>query len=258
MTTISPNRKRAAGVAVVARAPLSNILWTAGVPLLHLRESAATSFGRTFSSFGSNYAVATENDRLRAALASTTAALMDRDMLYAQNLELKSRLGRIPATDSVVLASVILRPPSSPYDTLMLDVGRRDGVAVGDLVAVSGSVYIGKIDEVYASSARVSLFSAPGSTYSALLIDQNATSSLAISVAGQGGGSLKAEVPLGTRVQQGDTVIFPTIMPEIVAHIVAVEEKTQGSFKILYMQLPVSIYGLQFVEVHRQPPHAAQ
>ncbi len=276
MTTISPNRKRTAarlqffsfavlvlavvGVVALAREPLASLLWRVGSPLSHLRDTAFGNTGIFFSSFTSNRALAVENNLLRAELASTSVALMDRSILIQENLDLKSRLGRLSPAMSSVLATVLLRPPASPYDTLVIDVGRNEGVAPGDLVAAGGSVYIGTVHEVYATTARVVLFSAPGESYSALLLDAVATTSLAISVAGQGAGSLTAEVPAGTSVRAGDSVLFPNLMPQITATVIQVEEKNQASFKTIYMQLPVTINSLRFVEVRRQHPttHNAQ
>jgi cell shape-determining protein MreC len=277
MTTITPNRRRTAaraqlvalgllivavvGVVAVVRTPLASLLWRVGVPLSYLRDNSFSGVGDFFASFSANHALVVENQRLQQELASSSVALMDRDILIAENLDLKSRLGRISEPASSLLAAVVSRPPQSPYDTLMLDVGRNQGVNVGDLVAAGGSVYLGKIDEVYASASRVVLFSAPGTAYHALLLDKSATTSLAIAVSGQGAGSLTAEVPAGTTVHAGDQVVFQDISPELVAQVIYVDENAHASFKIIYMQLPVSIYSLRFVEVHRTVPtttHAAQ
>lgn len=270
MTTISPNRKRAAtrlqafslvvlvlaivGVAALARTPLASLLWRIGSPLAQLRETSSTTLSIFFSGFGANHSLAVENALLRAQLASTSVLLEDRALLYSENIDLKSRLGRISPAMSSVLASVILRPPATPYDTLMIDVGRNVGVQVGDRVAAGGSVYIGTVREVYATTAEVVLFSAAGESYNALLLNATATTSVAISVAGQGGGSLTAEVPAGTPVAFGDSVVFSSIMPQLVARVIYIDTKMPASFKTIYMQLPVSISSLKFVEVRRAVP----
>jgi cell shape-determining protein MreC len=268
MTTISPKRKRATArfrlltllgalvavmlAAALFRGPLASLVWRGGVPLERVRASVAVGMGNFFSSFYTNHSLAAENQRLRQALASTSVLLLDRNLLYAENVELKSRLGRAPQHASVLLATVVSRPPQNPYDVLVLDVGRDHDVSVGDMVAAGGSVYIGRVAEVYATASRVVLFSAAGETYSANLRLSAATSSLAISVQGQGGGSLTAEVPSGIPVSVGDPVLFPSITPEFAAQVVAIEEKDQASFKTVYLQLPVNIYSLEYVEVHRE------
>ncbi len=247
------------GVVAFAREPLASVLWRVGAPFSYFRDAILGGTGEYASSFASNRSLYVENNRLRQALASSSVALQDRALLYRENLDLKSRLNRAPANMRTTVASVLLRPPMSPYDTLLIDVGKNAGIEKGDLVAAGGSVYIGKVGEVYATTARVILFSAPGETYDALLLDKAATSTLAISVAGQGGGSLTAEVPAGTFAAIGDIVAFPSIMPQLVAEVVYMEADTQASFKTIYMHLPVSMSSLSSVEVrHPLTNHVAQ
>ncbi|TSC69570.1 MAG: Uncharacterized protein G01um101456_129 [Parcubacteria group bacterium Gr01-1014_56] len=270
MTTISPKRKRNAarlqlisllvlifavvGVVTLVRGPLTSLLWRAGSPLAQVSDAWTSKLNTLFSSFQGNYQLALENKQLQDALASSSVLLLDRQVLYSENLELKNRLGRVPPNMTSILGNVINRPPGTPYDTLMIDIGKRDGVSEGDLVSAGGSVYIGVITEVYTNTSRVVLFSAPGEAHAATLLQESATTSLAISVEGQGGGSLKAQVPQGVIVEIGDEVLFPSLVPEFVALVVAVEEKSQASFKTIYLQLPVNIYSLKHVEVRRIAP----
>ena len=271
MTTISPNRRGLnqtsrlkfafytvvflllVAAALLWRGPLAGLLWRAGTPLLTARAGTLASVGALFSGFSSNKTLALENDALRAQIASTSVALMDRDMLYAENLQLKTLLNN-PVSVHTTLAAVLMRPPGSPYDTLMLDVGSQNGVAVGDLVAAGGSIYIGTIEAVYPTASRATLFSAPGETYEALLINKRTNASVPISIAGQGGASLTGQVPAGTDVAVGDRIIFPGVASQLVAQVSAVDSTIEQSFKTVYMQLPVNPFSLQFVEVRRVAP----
>lgn len=268
MTTISPKRKRrgarvqlitliaiilaCVGIVFLLRSSLSSVLWRVGVPVSELSSGVSFGMGNFFSSFYTNHSLTVENARLRAELASTAVMLLDRHMLYAENLELKSSLGRVTPQSPQTLASVVLRPPGTPYDTLIIDIGKKQGVEVGDIVAAGGSVYIGTVEEVYAAASRVVLFSAPGKTYQALLLERLGATPLAISVAGQGSGSLMAEVPAGISVGVGDEVALSSITPKLIAKVVAIEEKNQASFKTIFMQLPVNIHTLRFVQVYHQ------
>jgi cell shape-determining protein MreC len=263
MTTISPKRKRTAAriqiisfslLAVVVlsavfalRQPFTNLLWWVGVPVLHARDAFLGGSSGFFASFASNRALVEENNQLRAALASTSVLLMDRELLYKENVELKSKFNRIPPNITSTLVRILLRPPAVPYDTLVIDQGKNAGIKVGDLISPGGSVYIGTVREVYDTAARVVLFSSPGETYDAILMT-HATTTLAVSVSGQGGGSLVSEVPAATAVGVGDLVIFPGLVPEFAARVVAIKE-SRASFKTIYLQLPVSVSSLRFVEV---------
>src|SRR5690242_17453579 len=100
-------------LAVVFRGPAASLLWRVLGPVVALRDS-----------FGGDPAA------LRAELASTTAALADRDLLAAQNAQLRAELNRAPS-GSEIAASVLMGPPGVPYDTLLVDAGSAQGVVSG-------------------------------------------------------------------------------------------------------------------------------
>jgi cell shape-determining protein MreC len=265
MTTISHNRNRpsrsrltlvlvglcvlCALAAFIWREPFAGALWRVLGPVASVRTSLAASVGTLVEGFAPNASLAAENESLRAQLASTSVALMDRNLLYAENIELKARLNRPASSTRSVLASVIMRPPASPYDTLMLDVGSDASVRVGDLVSAGGSVYVGRIAQVYGQTSRATLFSTPGETLDALLTNPRTSTNTPLSLAGQGGASMVGEVPTGVDVSVGDPVILSNLGVELVAHVTAIDMGGEKSFKTVYVQLPVNPLSLRFVEV---------
>ena len=250
MTTISLNRRPRGprsstvallvvivlvlGVVVLWREPFANVLWHVLEPALVWRNSLDVG----------------EVSALRAELASTTLLVADRDALYQENLYLKSQMGRvfIPHT---LLAGVLMRPPSTPYDTLIIDAGKANGVSVGDSVSAGGTVFIGSVEEVYAKSARVVLYSAGGESHDALLLSKKSSGeAVPIALSGQGAGSFVGEAPAGTGVSVGDMAIFPGLGERLVARVSAIDPPEGASFKKVYLQFPVNIFTLRFVEVH--------
>ena len=243
MTTISPNRRRQGSRSVtfivslvfilllvsvlLLRTQVGNLFWQAASPLIALRNSVSQ----------------TDASVLRAQLASTTATLADRNALYAQNLELKQLLGRT-ALSHTTLAAVLMRPPGIPYDTLMIDIGTNAGVAPGSLVFAGGNSAVGTVSDVYSNMSRVSLFSAPGESYQALLQDGTP-----ISLSGEGAGSMSGEVPAGTSVTTGETVSLPGILSAFICSVSYVHQESGASFITVYVQLPVDLFSLQYVEV---------
>ncbi|MGH7936138.1 MAG: rod shape-determining protein MreC [Chthoniobacterales bacterium] len=219
------------GIAALWRAPLANLFWRTAQPLLVWRDSLQTG----------------EVGQLKAQLASTTLALADRDALYQQNLFLKAQLGRDAAAPTI-LAGVIMRPPGTPYDTLMVDAGARDGVGLGDGVFAGGTAQIGTVSAVYDTTSRVLLFSSPGSEYQTLL-----RGSVPLTLVGQGAGSMEGELPLDTPAVVGDSVVLPSIAGGFVGAVSHIDIPPGGSFKTLYVQLPASIFSLQFVEIRQSP-----
>lgn len=218
-------------VAVLLRVPLSGVFWRVMEPVARIRQAAGQG----------------EAAQLRAELASTTAALADRDALYKEVADLRARLGRDDVGGPRILAAILQGPPFSAYDTLVIDAGSDQGVRAGQLVSAGGSAIIGHVTEAYPTAARVELYSAPGQSYQALL---NGVTPVAVE--GQGGGSLSAQVPAGTPVKPGDSVAFPGLLGGIVAQVSAVEEKEGESFMTVFMRLPVSPSDLSRVEVLTQ------
>ena len=220
-------------VVMLWQKQLSTVVWQLATPVVKARNTLTSS----------------EVSNLQAALASTTAALADRDALYSQNIELKKMLGR-PQTSTEVLAAVLLRPPGLPYDTLILDIGADSAVFAGDLVFAAGTVAIGEVSDVYGHTARVSLFSAPGRTYEAQVIPKAAQGSvLPVSLQGQGSGSFAGQIPAGSVAAVGDSVLIPSLNNEVLGSITHIDAPSGSSFETLYVQLPVNIFSLQYVQV---------
>lgn len=221
----------AIAAAALWRGPLGSLLWRAWSPVVAARDALWAG----------------QVDVLRAELASTTAALADRNLLYRENLDLKARLGRDAASHRV-LAAVLQAPPAAAYDTFIIDAGRNAGLAAGQRVFAAGSVAVGTVVEVYATTARVSLYSSPGATYAASIVGATG-SAVPVSVVGQGGGSFTAQVPAGTDVSVGDPVVFAGVADTLTSVVSAVDQKPGSSFADLYMHLPVNLFALRWVEV---------
>ncbi len=213
------------------RSGLSGLLWRAMGPLMAARESLSSS----------------QVTDLEAELASSTAALADRDLLYQENLNLKQILGR-SGGKQIILAGVLMRPPATPYDTLMLDAGSEQGVAVGDLVLGGGESAIGTIAQVYPTTARAELFSSPGQNLTALLTSGDGAAT-PIDIVGQGSGSMTATVPAGTGALVGETIVFPGVNGNLAAKVSAVTAKEGDSFETIYLKLPTNPFALRFVEI---------
>ncbi len=209
------------GAAAVFRAPLAGFFWRVAAPLMQARYGSVQS------------------DAVKA----------DRDALYQENLDLKARLGRPGVAPARLLGAVLMRPPGTPYDTLVIDVGTAEGVTVGEYVSAGGTALIGVVSESYTHAARVKLFSAPGERHDALL-----HGNVPLKIEGQGGGSMVAQAPSGTIVAVGDTALIPGIASGVAATVSRVET-IENSFVTIYFQLPADIFTLRFVEVWKETPH---
>lgn len=224
-------------LAAYFRAEVGGALWQAAAPVVALRNTLG----------------ATENEELRQQLLALQASLADRALLYQENLELKARLGRTDIEAPRLLAAVLQGPPGMPYDTLLLDVGTDNGVTVGDYVAAGGTTLIGTVTEVHAQTARVGLFSAPGQEHQALLYPAGSApaalgGTVPLALEGQGGGSLRTQLPAGAKVRVGDYAVVPGLLG-FTATVSHVELEEGESLMTVYFGLGANPQGLRFVEV---------
>ena len=243
-------------VVLVWRSFFTGLFWQVSAPLLGIGRVVFSPVTFVAANLSSKASLASENARLRGEIASTTALLADRTLLYQDNLDLKNRLGR-NAKQNSVLAGVLLAPPAAPYDTLLLDAGSAEGVAVGDLVSAGGATLIGAIREVHPHTASATLYSAPGQRYEALLLlggsaSTTNTKSIPVTLEGQGGASLSAEVPAGTPARVGDSVVERGVEGGFVGSVSFLDAKTSESFETLYVTLPANPLELRFVEIWKK------
>lgn len=218
------------------REPLAGTFWRVAAPLMRVSANIGES----------------ENARLRAEIESLSALAADRQLLYEENLYLKRLMGRESSVDTV-LAAVVMRPPGSPYDTLIVDAGHNAGLVPGSLVSAGGAALIGTVSQVYAETSRVTLFSSPGEQHEALL-RRSEDEVLPITLVGQGAGAFFAEVPAGTAAMVGDAVVFSGLGTGILGVVSAVEVEDSRSFEQLHVRLPANVQHLRFVEVWRPAP----
>jgi len=265
-------------LVLIWRSFFTGIFWRVSSPLLQTGKLVFVPIDFMLGGFSGKAALAAQNAQLQTQLASTSAALADRDVLYQENVDLKARLGR-DAKVQTILAGVLLAPPAAPYDTLLIDAGSAQDVALGDMVSSGGTTLIGTVSEVHATTATVTLYSAPGQRYQAFLLHSgavvsvpnilasstsatsNTTTKTNVSVSnkstpveleGQGGGSLRAEVPAGTPVKVGDSIVTPGVVNGFAGVVSAVTQNSSESFETIYVTLPTNPLELRFVEIWRK------
>jgi len=152
------------------------------------------------SSVGADYS---QQEQEIAQLRTQVNELRDKNrQLQLESSQTRSTLATSTLPAEQTKASVIARPPQTPYDTLLLDTGRKSGVTVGAPVWWPPGVYIGTIREVRADNALVSLTSAPGQRHTGR-INQKVT----VETVGQGGGSMQATVPNQLSVSTSSQVV---------------------------------------------------
>lgn len=192
-------------LVLLVRLLAPNLFWRIFTPVFQSADAFAAKGHTLISGFADTAALALENERLadeNAALASENSALA------AKAAALSALMGagaKSRKSDSGVLASVIARPPESPYDTLVLAAGENDGVALGMGAFGAGGVPVGVVSAVTDDFSRVTLFSAPSMTTHGWVGRGN----LPVVLKGSGAGTLSASLPRSAGVAAGDRVFVP-------------------------------------------------
>lgn len=192
-------------LALLVRLTAPNLFWRALAPVFRGADALAAKSHLFISGFRDTGALALQNERLsaeNAALANENAALVAK---AASVSALVGAAAKGRTSGSGILASVVARPPESPYDTLVLAAGKNDGVALGMEAFGVGGVSLGVVSAVTDDFSRVTLFSAPGMMMHGWIGRGN----LPLSIEGSGAGALSASLPRAAGVVAGDNVFIP-------------------------------------------------
>ena len=213
-------------------------------PVWEIKEYVSDT-GNSFSAgFYSKKSLILENRRLEEELDIARFKLLDRNLLFEENLELKEFLGR-GVTGHTVFATVLVKPNRSLYDTFIIDVGDNAGIKNGNRVMYGGNVVIGKIVEVFSRTSKVLLLSSPGEFIDVVVGDDN----IATVAYGRSSGNFELELPRDTNVQKGDMVVIPNIVPYVLGKVEHVESNSSNPFKKIFFKNPVNIFKIKWVEV---------
>ena len=194
----------------------------------------------------SKYRLVKENKRLSDEVVARNGSILMLDALRKENEDLKNALGRM-SKGNFVLGVILSRPPMSPYDTLVIDIGESDGVKVGNKVYADGDTLIGDVAEVYPSQSKVSLFSTPGRIVPVMV----GTSNVETQATGRGGGNFVAKLPVEVGIKEGDTIIMPQLRPHTFGVVERIQVDSSDSLQTILFKAPVNIHQFRYVEVDK-------
>ncbi len=106
---------------------------------------------------------------------------------------------------------------------------------------------IGKIEEVYAHTAKVKLFSTSSEETQAFLGRGN----VAVTTIGKGGGNFEIDIPQGITVNRDDVILLPGIDSEMLAIVLDIETNPIDSFQKVLAKTPVNNDQIRFVTIEK-------
>ncbi len=216
--------------------PFSLFMWEAG----NKTESVVGTF---FASFKDKNTLVKENEKLNDDISVMEAKVLDRNLLAEKIIKLEESLGR-SRDDDRLFANVLVGADRSPYDTIVIDAGEKEGVFVGNTVVYSGSGVIGEIVETTSYTAKIKLYSSPGEEHRVIVGSYNIP---AVAI-GRGMGNFEARVPQNSAVSAYDTVLTAK-NNLILGTVLLIEEKPEEPIKRIFFRLPFNITEIRNVEV---------
>lgn len=213
-------------------------------PLWQAENSFSQVFKKGLEHWQSRTELVSENLFLKKRVASLELEVDSLGLSLEQERAFYGLLGRSQVVGEVV-ASVITRPPQSPYDIIFVDAGSSDGVAVGFRVNLPEGPALGLVTEVFASNARVELFSTAGKKRDAVL----ERGSVPVVLEGRGGGNFRLRIPREVEVEVGDRIVTGDALYSLLAVVESVSVFSTDSFKEVLARSPLNIFSLRLVSI---------
>lgn len=225
--------------------PVGGALSVVFRPVWILRAAVSETVSGWLSIITAKERLQEENRSLREELDMIALEAYERDLLVEENSSLKEMLGRTDERD-LILATVLVRPADSAYDTIVLDVGSLNGVFPGARVYTDGNFLLGEAAVVHGHTTIVKLYSSPGTELAVLV---GSSTPVAATAYGQGGGNFRIALPRGTDIVPGDAVLVPSIGPTFSGIVDHVETTESSSFASIFFKLPINWSTLRYVYV---------
>ena len=177
--------------------------------------------------------------RSRQSYEATISALQVRTEELENQLALlraNETLGEPHHVDNETLVTIALYPltrdVTTLYDSILLSKGFTDGVVEGALVYVRGRQLVCLVKEVHRDTSLCALLSAPGNTVEAV----TSTSSLAVTLIGEGGGNYIALLPKESPLSIGEVLMYRASPTMKLGEVVEIKNDPQDVFVRVYIR----------------------
>jgi rod shape-determining protein MreC len=196
-----------------------------------------------------------ENSDLKAENIKLTQQIVDLKQLNIENSDLKKILkySENKPEEKFVTAKIFARDPLNISDTISINKGTKDSIAIGNHVSYNG-IYIGQVMETNEQSSKIKLITDPTQ---AIVCQIPAINVSGISKGQIGYGLLMEDIPPDANLQIGQIVTTSSIdntLPSnlLIGEINEIIKSDQQIFQKAYIKPYFNIYNLKFVSVHIQ------
>lgn len=232
-------------VGAVLFSLLDGVFVGLAAPIWKGESALALNFWHFTGFFKDKNTLLRENEALREKARADEFLLAASRASESQYESLLQVFGRTSTTTSVA-AGVLVHPPETPYDVLVVDAGSTNGVKKEDLVFLPEGAVVGRVIEVFGRSSRVKLFSMNGENTNAVLERGN----VPIVLVGQGGGNFKFTLPREVAVLPGDRILSPAVDGALMGVARDVEVTPTDSFKTVLVESRAPVFTIRYVTIH--------
>lgn len=180
--------------------PFNKITLSVSGPALVIKEKALSPFDNFFSYFKSKKDLEEQNENLQREISDLKIEVLSSEILRYEYQSLSKQ--KENSDEEVEIAKVILKPPFSSFDSLVLS-GDFDSSKIGQKVFYR-NIIVGEIIEVGGGVATVKLASASGTKSPAKLKDGSQ-----FEIIGRGNGMYEMTLPRDAQIESGDPIAFP-------------------------------------------------
>lgn len=225
---------------------LKNFFETAGRPVWSTGNFASSAFGNVYNFFSLQKNLVARNKILEDQVNTLNLKVIDYDTVQKENQDLKNLLGRKDMSDRI-LSKVLSRPPQSPYDTLVIDIGSDYDINPGDKVYISDNIIVGIITNVTPHTSLVELFSGSSKKTESVLERTGAS----YEISGRGGANFSVDVPKDADILWGDVFTYPELTDSVLGSVYYIDTNSQSSFKTIFIRTPGNIFQSEWVFVEK-------
>lgn len=224
---------------------LGNFFNFIGRPIWNTEKAIINTIDESSHLWKSKKSVFEQNILLKEENFYLKNLMINYSLLEKENNNLKEILGRLSKPDDYILANILAKPNSSPYDTLIIDIGLKDSISENDDVFVNGDIPIGYISRIYEKTSLVSLYTNPGQKTEGFIIDSN----ISVELIGRGGGNFEMIIPMEISIGKGAIIYKPGQKTLALAIVEEIISSPSDPYKKVILSSPVNVQNIKWVQV---------
>ncbi len=188
----------------------------------------------------------TENTVSSAKIVALQAKIID---LEIEQERLKALLGNTERFNKIIPANISFSGGYLFSDSIVIDRGEMNGVAINDYVVTQDGIFIGSITRLEAYWSRAIPFTQLGHK---TIVRGGQNKEIIFEVSGIGGGEAAVDLPVGMNIKTGD-IFWSGEHPNFIIGIVdSIDASPAKQIQTVYFRPPIAFKFLISVNIHKK------